>query len=161
MESYIIHLYCVAIHLTLSWSIVLLMSHFTKHKYFPHAVAIVSYITFMYCKHTRNKRGSYDVQRRNRAHDVESATSSARSSFRAVSEYNYSPNLESRFNQLLPGSITSVSDESTTSSAVPEQAAESIRSSASTESATASSSSAAESSTESESQPLRRDNSKH
>ena len=133
-----------------------IIMHFSLHNY---AVAAVCYFVFLYCKHSRKRRGSYDVQRRRKASDVESGTSSARSSFRAVSEYHYSPSLENRFlNEILPGSTTSMSEQSTTST-VPHE--ESLRSSLPSESESAASSAASESSAESESQPLRLDRTRH
>ena len=111
--------------------------------------SIFCYVIFLYFKLSRRRRGSYDVNKRKRARDVESVTSSARSSFRAVSEYHYSPNLENQFlRQILPGSTTSMSEESTTVSVAPATSSESV---------SASSNAASESSAVSESRPLRSD----
>ena len=136
-----------------------LLKLLTLHLHTPLTTAsIFCYIIFLYCKLSRKRRGSYNVNKRERARDVESATSSARSSFRAVSEYHYSPNLENQFlRQILPGSTSSMSEGSTTAvSVAPATSSESMSASSS-----ASSSSAAnESSAESESQPLRLDSCK-
>ena len=124
-------------------------THYTcTHLSLPTA-SIFCYVIFLYCKLSKRRRGSYDVNKRRRAGDVESVTSSARSSFRAVSEYHYSPNLESQFlRQILPGSTTSMSEESTTVSVAPATSSESVSGASRT---------ASESSAVSESRPLRSD----
>ena len=126
-------------------------SHFIYNSHLhtpsPTTGSILCYVIFLYCKLSKRRRGSYDVNKRKRSRDVESVTSSARSSFRAVSEYHYSPNLENQFlRQILPGSTSSMSEESTTVSVAPATSSESV---------SGASSSASESSAASESRPLR------